>query len=270
MANQDKKEKEKSNSKKGFKIFFLIISLIITIFFLYAFFQLQLVNQFVKAILKNIGGDYRLLVLFSISFVFLLMLYSFGFFLYAIGLFEIKFFKTNKRVNLYSIIMFSAMFYILIMGVIGYSLIYNQQDFSFVLRGNNGSILGNITCNKNSAVILQGQEVRCNLLPELYNLSAIIQFDYSDTNYSQEDFSKLSFHAPYKEIYYFKIYIKGVDSNNKTINLSVSNEYYFPNIKEYRENSINFFKFFFILLGVIFITIPTAVYYIRKIVREEV
>jgi hypothetical protein len=267
MAKSKDKDKQ-SKSITLSKIFFLIVSIMITIFFFYTFFQLQLVNQFAKAITKNVG-DYRLQVLVLVSIIFFLVLYSFGFFLYALGLFENKFFKTQNKVNLYSIIMLSTMLYVLIIGVIGYSSIYNQQDFTFVLRDNQGRIVGNITCNENSAVILQGQQATCKMNPILSNLSAKIQFDYSDTNYSQEDFSNLSFYAPYKDVYYFKIYIKGINSNSENVELSVSNEYYFPNVTDYRKDCIDFLKFFFILLGVIFITIPTAMYYIREIIRDE-
>jgi hypothetical protein len=82
MAKSKDKDKQ-SKSITLSKIFFLIVSIMITIFFFYTFFQLQLVNQFAKAITKNVG-DYRLQVLVLVSIIFFLVLYSFGFFLYAL------------------------------------------------------------------------------------------------------------------------------------------------------------------------------------------
>lgn len=154
------------------------------------------------------------------------------------------------------------------------SLVYffgAPDKISLVLRNseNIDEVLGNITCQDNSGKLLAGNEILCEIKPDLSNLSSNVSFTLYDGSKITNDFSQKRFIA-IKDSYYVYFKIIGIDKNNQTLKMEVGYPVRFFTKEENDKRSEQYFYYFIILLGVVLFSVPSMMNNFDNLVKKKV
>jgi hypothetical protein len=220
---------------------------------------------------KNLGSSDIALVFF-IAVILLVIFLAIMEFFWLINFLDWRFFpKNHRKQNFWGIAMALVMLFIFIFGFISYYNLFSQKDLMEILVDSNGNPHAVINCTSPSKVgnLIENMNISCSVEPSI-NLSGgyISQkhensmIDYVSLNNSIIFISK----ANITEIS-FNLQIINHTSNS-TYNLSANKSYHFYSAEENKSEGIKFLKFLILLLGVIFITIPTSFYYMREIFKN--
>ncbi len=239
-----------------FCVFLLILYLLSNFKFVLDVFQ--------EALVRNLGSyKIAIITLIGISLLFLALLIL-GFF-YMVNKIDVHLFNSERR-NVWGLAMILTMLFVFLYGVIAYDTLYGQEKISLILRNESGHPAGTLDCKSSGQikVILEGQGVFCNISNSGKIIGGYVNQKLKNSSIISQDFNDSIHFTSVKDVDNIYFLIK-IQQDLKSYNLSTGNKYYFPTQDEYQDLGIKFIKFLILLLGVIFITIPTSFYYMREI-----
>ncbi|MBN2095747.1 MAG: hypothetical protein JW727_06890 [Candidatus Aenigmarchaeota archaeon] len=164
-----------------------------------------------------------------------------------------------------------VMFIFFCIGLLFITSVLGGYELNLVLRNENqpNLIEGNINCTASGNIIFVGEKVYCKYSPTLYNTTSKVKFSYLNKSFETEIFSdQIAFIAP-ANVTSIEFRIEGYDSEGKFRKLIVSNSYNFLKPEEFEQSREKFIQYLIALLGVIFISVPSAMVNLKNLYYNE-
>ena len=119
---------------------------------------------------------------------------------------------------------------------------------------------------RHASFVIDGNEIFCEVNPELNVISAQVSFRLSDGTTINYNFSDPKFIAP-ENSNYIRFEIKGRGQLNKTLNLEVGNPIKFYTEEEYSKREEKFIIYFIGLLAAVLFSVPHMMRNLKYIVN---
>lgn len=218
----------------------------------------SLAKSFIYPTNKLLFWAYLLLIVFPIMIFVLAKLAN---------LIESKLFESKNKFNPWAFAMIIYMIFIPVFGLISFNEIVGQERLSLILWNQDNEHFADLNCGELNNNIYVGQWINCSISKEfIVNSAKVITRDPSGDSY--QDFSNLRFFT-YNPSSHFRFLLNGVDVNNRTLNLTTGTFFEVYKIEDDSERMKDLLNFLYILLGVVFIAVPTSIYYIRKVMLNK-
>lgn len=184
--------------------------------------------------------------------------------------------KKWKKVNFYPYITFLVMLFVFWAGLLFvYSMYGNQNKDINLLLNIDGNIQnryfidGKIVCSNSYTDIYVNSKVSCEVFPNSTINSANVTFISAIGNSEKVELRDMSFVLPYEVSRI--IFELNLTKDNQTYYVTTSNDYenVFTSYKDSLERDKNFILYIFILLGLVFFSIPPMVEKFSDIIRKK-
>lgn len=257
------KEDLKKFFQKKETLFGILVIFVSAIIVIILYSSKFIMEWFSDSLFKNLGSmkGAELIMVALLIFVVVFVLVSLvGF----IGTLEFLFFNKKNQTRLIGFATVLSMVGVFILGVIGFNILYGQEDFGLYLRDQDLNKVGNMSCEGSSKIFFSSDLIKCETNPPLSQINASMRFTFDNNSYGYQNFSNLTFIAP-ENVKYIFFEINGIDEKGDLKYLNIGSPFRFFTAEEYETLNIKFLSFIYILLGIIFITIPTSAYYLREL-----
>jgi len=179
--------------------------------------------------------------------------------------------KIKNRINIWILLTVLIMITSFTIGVGFISDILGKTTINLVLRDSNinGAVVGNITCLDDSKNLLVGRIANCSFYPLLHNFSVNVTLSIINGSSFTETTRDSVYFTPLSDVKRIAFSIAGLDENNSSRKLEVSNDITFYTQDETSQRDEKRIIYFLALLGVIAISIPNMMVNFRRLYENR-